>query len=120
MESFKEDGIYTTYCDLVEVGPLNTMDFNNFRRIKKIVCDISTTQIAYNCWTNFSTWENFSGILRAGTKLSIHLIVQEINYKLELLENNTSYNVESIDKNGNILIQHYETLEYRGATRPLF
>ena len=29
MENFEEDGIYTTYCDLVEVGPLNIMDLNN-------------------------------------------------------------------------------------------
>ena len=40
-EDFEEDGIYTTSCDLVEVGPLNIIDFNNFRRIKKIVHDIS-------------------------------------------------------------------------------
>jgi hypothetical protein len=38
----------------------------------------------------------------------MHLIVQEINSKLELLENNTSY-VDLIDDNGNILIKHDET-----------
>ena len=38
----------------------------------------------------------------------MHLIVQEINSKLELLENNCSY-VDLIDENGNILIQHDET-----------
>ena len=86
---------------------LNIMNFNNFRRIKKIVCVISTTQIA-NWWTDFSTWEDFSGIPRAGTKLSMHLIVQEINSKLQLLENYTSY-VDLIDENGNISIQHDET-----------
>ena len=63
MKNFEEDGIYTTSCDLVEVGPLNIMDFNNLKRIKKIVRDISTTQIASNWWTDFSTWEDFSGIL---------------------------------------------------------
>jgi hypothetical protein len=62
-EDFEEDEIYTTSCDLVEVGPRNIPDFNNFRRIKKIVRDISSTQIASNCWTYFSTWEDFSGIL---------------------------------------------------------
>ena len=108
IEDFEEDGIYTTTCDLVEVGPLNIPDYNNFRRIKKIVRDISSTQIASNWWTDFSTWEDFSGILRTGTKLSMHLIVQEINSKLELLENNSSY-VDMIDENGNILIQHDET-----------
>ena len=33
MENFEEDGIYTTTCDLVEVGSLNIMDFNNFKRM---------------------------------------------------------------------------------------
>jgi hypothetical protein len=97
MENFEEDGIYTAYCDLVEVGPLNIMDFKNI-----------STQIASNWWTDFSTWEDFSGILWAGTKLWMHLIVQEMYNKLELLENNTSY-VDSIDENGNILIQYDET-----------
>ena len=32
IEDFEEDGIYTTTCDLVEVGPLNIPDYNNFRR----------------------------------------------------------------------------------------
>ena len=107
-EDFEEDGIYTTSCDLVEVGPLKIPDINNFRRIKKIVHDISSTQIASNRWTDFSTWEDFSGILRTETKLSMHLIAQEINSKLKLLENKTSY-VDLIDENENILIQHDET-----------
>ena len=42
------------------------------------------------------------------TILSMHLIVQEINKKLELIEKNSSY-VDLIDENGNILIQHDET-----------
>ena len=50
----------------------------------------------------------FFGILQTGTKLPMHLIVQEINRNLELLENNTSLYVDLIDRNGNILIQHVE------------
>jgi hypothetical protein len=56
------------------------------KRIKKIVRESSTTQIASNWWwTDFSTWEDFSGILLTDA------IDQEINSQLELLENNTSY-----------------------------
>ena len=36
-ETLEEDGIYTTTCDLVEVGPLSILDGNNIRRIKEIV-----------------------------------------------------------------------------------
>ena len=67
-EDFEEDGIYTTTCDLVEVGPLSTLDGNNFRRIKEIVRETSSAQMASNWWTDFSTWEDFYGILRAGTE----------------------------------------------------
>ena len=38
----------------------------------------------------------------------MHLVVHEINSKLELLENSCSY-VDFIDENGNISIQHDET-----------
>ena len=51
IEDFEEDGIYTTYCDLVEVGPLNIIEFNNFRRIMKIIPDILSTHVASNWWT---------------------------------------------------------------------
>jgi hypothetical protein len=33
LQHVDEDGIYTISCDLVEVGPFNIPDFNNFRRI---------------------------------------------------------------------------------------
>ena len=36
-ETLEEDGIYTTTCDLVGVGPLSILDGNNIRRIKEIV-----------------------------------------------------------------------------------
>ena len=90
------------------MGPLSILDGNNFRRIKEIVRETSSAQMASNWWTDFSTWEDFYGILRAGTELPMHLIVQKINSQLELLENNISY-VDLIDENGNIIIQHDET-----------
>jgi hypothetical protein len=64
------DGIYTTTCDLVEVGPLNIPDFNKFRRIKKIVRDISSTEIASNWWTDFSTWHGLHGLK---IKVGLHI-----------------------------------------------
>ena len=32
IEDFEEDGIYTTTCDLVEVGPLNIQHLEELRR----------------------------------------------------------------------------------------
>ena len=108
LENMEEDGIYTTTCDLVEIGPLNMPKLNNLRRIKDMVRDISLTPIASNWWTDFSTWKDYHGILRSGSKLSMHSIVTKINSQLELLENNMSY-VDVFDDNGNIIIQHDET-----------
>jgi hypothetical protein len=108
LENNEEDGFQTTSCDLVDIGPLNIPDFNNFRRIKEMVRDISLTPVASNWWTDFSTWDDFFGTLRAGTKLPMHSIVTNINIQLELLENSSSY-LDLIDDNGNIIIQHDET-----------
>jgi hypothetical protein len=103
LENMEEDGMYTTTCDIVEIGPLNMPKLNNLRRIKDMVRDIPS-----NWWTDFPTWKDFHGILRSGSKLSMHYIVTKINSPLELLENNMSY-VDVIDDNGNIIIQHDES-----------
>ena len=71
LENMEEDGIYTTTCDLVEIGPLNMPKLNNLRRIKDMVSDISLSPIATNWWTDFSKWMDFHGILRSVSKLSM-------------------------------------------------
>ena len=108
LEETEEEGIFTTTCDLVEIGPLNIPKWNSLRKIKDMIRDLSSTPIASNWWTDFSTWKDFYGILRTGSKLPMHYIVTKINSKLELLENCLSY-VDTIDDSGNIVIQHDET-----------
>jgi hypothetical protein len=108
LENTEEDGIYTTTCELVEIGPLNGPDIKNFESIKTMIRDISSTPVIQKWWADFSTWEDFYGTLRSGTKLSMHSIVPKINNQLSLLENSVSY-IDLIDDNGNITIQHDET-----------
>jgi hypothetical protein len=108
LEHKEEEGTFTTYLDLVEIGPLSMPDSSNMNRIKDIVRDISSTPVTSNWWTEFSTWEDFHGLLRSGTKLSMHSIVSKINKQLQLLENNVSY-VDLINENGNLIIEHDET-----------
>ena len=103
LESIEEDGIYTTTCELVEIGPLNGPDKNNIESIKAMIRDISSTPVIQKWWTDFSTWEDFYGILRVGTELTMHSIVTKINNQLALLENSVSY-IDLIDDNGNITI----------------
>ena len=56
LEDIEEDGICTTTCDLVKIEPLNIPKLNNLGKIKEMVRDISSTPIASNWWTDFSTW----------------------------------------------------------------
>jgi hypothetical protein len=73
-----------------------------------MIRDISSTPVIQKWWADFSTWEDFYGTLRSGTKLSMHSIVPKINNQLSLLENSVSY-INLIDDDGNITIQHDET-----------
>ena len=52
---------------------------------------INTTSRAFDETGGQISQHGRTGILRAWTKLSMHLIVQEINSQLELIENNNSY-----------------------------
>jgi hypothetical protein len=40
LEDIEEDGMFTTTCDLVEIGPLNIPKLNNLIKIKEMVRDI--------------------------------------------------------------------------------
>ena len=103
LENTKEDNMYVTYFNLVEIGPLNLPDPSNLEAIKYAIRNISSTSVTSNWWTEFSSWEDFHGLLRTGTKLSVHSVVSEINKTLQSFENAESY-MESIDDNGNITI----------------
>ena len=63
LEDMDEDRMFTTTCDLIEIGPVNISNLNNLMKIKEIVRDMSLTPIASNWWTDFSTWKDFYGIL---------------------------------------------------------
>jgi hypothetical protein len=108
LEHKEEEGTFTTYHDLLEIGPINMPVPSNLKRIKDMIRDISSKPVTSNWWTDFSTWDDFNGLLRTGTKLPIHSIVSKINNELQLLDNNLSY-VDLIDENGNIIIEHDET-----------
>jgi hypothetical protein len=61
MENTEENGIYTTTCELVEIGPLNGPDYNNLESIKTMICDISSTPVIQKWWADVSTKGNPAG-----------------------------------------------------------
>ena len=106
-----EDGILFYTHDLVQVGPLNMIRSEIMSAVKQEVRLISSYIVPVNWWTDFSTWQDFRGLLRTGTELAIHKVVEKFNSNLETFEGIEAY-VENIDENGNIEIEITENNEY--------
>ena len=96
--------------DLLEVGPLNMISFDVLNKVRAAVRDISSSPIPLNWWTEFSSWQDFRALLRTGSRLSIHAVIENLNQKIEATENTDAY-VETIDENGNIEIELSESTE---------
>ena len=78
--------------------------------IKDTISEIPLDSVKTNWWIDFSSWEDFHGIFRSGTKLSLHLVVMKIEDKLRKLKNCSS-DIEWIDENGNITINLTENFQ---------
>ena len=72
-------------------------------RVKSKVRSISLDDVPINWWTEFSTWEDYRGLLRTGTILKIHEIVKNFSKPFETVEDIDAY-IENIDENGNLEI----------------
>ena len=103
MEEKLENTILRTFLSHLEIGPMNRPDPFTMNTIKQILSDIASKEVTTNWWREFSTWEDFWGILCSGTNLSIHKVVSRINGSLKSLPNSSAY-IEWIDENGNIQI----------------
>ena len=64
--------------DLVEFGPLNMIDPHILSRISRTLQGISLQDVPKNWWTEFSTWRDFQALIRTGTLLSIHRVVEKL------------------------------------------
>jgi hypothetical protein len=107
-ETKKVNGRTWVHLDYVEIGPFNLPDTYKVKVIKDTISDIPSDNVISNWWIDFSTWEDFHGIRRSGTKLPLHLVVSKMEKNLEMLINSSS-NIEWIDENGNITINLNET-----------
>ena len=110
-DSRLEDGIVFYTHDLVQVGPLNMIRSEFISAVKQEVRTITSYIVPVNWWTDFSSWQDFRGLLRTGTELAIHKVVKKFNRNLETFEGIEAY-VENIDENGNIEIEITENNDY--------
>ena len=106
-----EDGILFYSHDLVQVGPLNMICSEVISAVKRKARMISSYNVPVNWWTDFSSWQDFRGLLRSGIKLAIHEVVENLNRNLVTQEGFEAY-VENIDENGNIEIEITENNSY--------
>jgi hypothetical protein len=96
--------------DLLEVGPLNMISFDVLNKVRAVVRSISSSPVPLNWWTEFSSWQDFRALLRTGSRLSIHTVVENLNQQFEAIENADAY-VETIDENGNIEVELSESTD---------
>lgn len=96
------------YCyDYVEIGPLNMPEPSRLDMVKDAIHSISSTPLASNWWTEFSSWDDNHRILSSGSTLSIHSVVSKINNRLQSIEN-AICSINEIDENGNIIIYLFD------------
>ena len=103
VEEKQENDNLWTFFNHLETGPFNRPDPHKIKIMKEILSSIPSHPVTSNWWRDFSTWEDFEGLLHSGTKLSMHDVVSRINENLKLIQNSSS-NIEWIDENGNIQI----------------
>ena len=87
--------------DLVQFGPLDMISQQMLLRVSAILQGISSEDVPFAWWREFSTWQDFQALLRTRTFLSIHRVVQNIQTSFENI-NEFDTTLEMIDENGNI------------------
>ena len=93
--------------DLVEFGPLNMIDPHLLSLIARTLQSISIQDVTRNWWTDFSTWRDFQALIRTGTLLSVHKVVEQIGTNFGKIHD-ADVTLEMIDDNGNMEIMIIE------------
>ena len=71
----------------------------HLKEIQEALQNISSMAITSKWLTDFSSWEDFHGLLRSGTKLPMHLVVMKIKSRFNTITNAIGYcHIENIIK----------------------
>ena len=107
VEEYEEPGIRGLKFHDLTTGPLNLPESSHMVIIKEAVRSISSLSIMSNWWTGFSSWEDFSGLLRSGIKLPIHTVEMEVNRRLERISSGYCW-IDHVSENGDLSIDLHE------------
>ena len=75
--------------------------------IARTLQSISIQDVTRNWWTDFSTWRDFQALIRTGTLLSVHKVVEQIGTNFGKIHD-ANITLEMIDDNGNMEIMIIE------------
>ena len=103
VEEIDETDIIGFHLHHLEIGPLYLPELSHLKIVKEAIWNVSSLSIPSNWWTGFSTWQDFFGLLRTGTKLPIHSVVLEVNRSLESIESGIC-TIDHVSENGDISI----------------
>ena len=98
---------YNFIFDHLKIGPLNLPETFHLSIVKGAVLNISSLSIPSTWWSGFSTWVDFNGLLRTGTKLPVHTVVLVTNRKLGEIDSG-SCTIDHVSPNGDISIDLHE------------
>ena len=107
MEEIYETDRIGFHLHHLEIGPLYLPEPSHLKIVKEAVWNISLLSIPSNWWTGFSSWKDFFGLMRTGTKLPIHSVVLEVNRSLERVERGIC-TIDHVSENGDISIDLHE------------
>ena len=107
VEEIDETDIIGFHLHHLEIGPLYLPEPSHLKIVKEAIWNVSSLSIPSNWWTGFSTWQDFFGLLRTGTKLPIHSVVLEVNRSLERIESGIC-TIDHVSENGDISIDLHE------------
>jgi hypothetical protein len=86
------------------------ISFDVLNTVRAAVRSISSSPVPLNWWTEFYSLQDFRALLCTGNRLSIHTVVENLNHKLEAIENADPY-VETIGLTGNIEFELSESTD---------
>jgi hypothetical protein len=104
-EKIEENDQVIIKSEFNEIGPFKLPDPYTVKTIKETISDIPSDSVNSSWWIDFSTWQDFHGVLCSGTKLLLHSVVTKIENKFKLL---VDCYLDLIDANGNLIINLYE------------